>query len=332
MKSHNDFTQENVTKSMLEIILEKESFDDIIKYIVSLSRIEDEDINIKRNFPYSTFDKLAMIKKYTGSINLLQCLMEVYAKKRKASENSDKKKKIEKSSKFLKLKRVREKGREKEVDGDEEEEDENEKDNFGYTYYTNSSNRMKIDDNYPKNDFTIKLPKSNKKKNKNEIINIKESESSSSGEKYIKCGVRSVPKYNRNKNIINNEVKNKYCKMNNGINSEIKLSKKEKSKNSDLSYHYSFYDNKLYKYRFKQIDNRDDMAKFSCDDPKCLCEAEYNLKNKLFLIKVCHSLDHNEHNYIKKKDSNFSDIFNFMKNKNISDIQLKKQKPSKNIF
>ena len=110
------------------------------------------------------------------------------------------------------------------------------------------------------------------------------------------------------------------------------MSKKEKNKNCDLSYHYSFYDNKLYKYRFKEIDNRDDLAKFSCDDPNCLCEAEYNLKNKLFLIKVYHSLDHDEHNYIKKKDSNFSDIFNFMKNKNFSDIQLKKQKSSKNIF
>lgn len=329
MKSQNDFTQENVTKIMLEIILEKESFDDILKYIVTLSRIEDEDINIKVKFPYSTFDKLAMIKKYTGSINLLQCLMDVYAKYRKTSENSDKKKK---PSKFLKLKRVRDKGKEKEVD-DEEEEDESEKDNFGYTFYTNSSNPVKTDGNNPKNNnSTIKLPKSKKNKNRNEIINITESESSSSGEKYIKCGVRSVPKYNRNKNIINNETKNKYCKMNNGINSEIKLSKKEKSKNSGLSYHYSFYGNKLYKYKFKEIDNRDDMAKFSCDDPKCLCEAEYNLNNKLFLIKVCHSLDHNEHNYIKKKDSNFSDIFNFMKNKNISDIQLKKQKPSKNIF
>ena len=162
MKSQNDFTQENVTKSMLEIILEKESFDDILKYIVTLSRIEDEDINIKVKFPYSTFDKLAMIKKYTGSINLLQCLMDVYAKYRKTSENSDKKKK---PSKFLKLKRVRDKGKEKEVD--DEEEDESEKDNFGYTFYTNSSNPVKIDGNKKDVSFNFGLPPINKERAQN---------------------------------------------------------------------------------------------------------------------------------------------------------------------
>ena len=89
MKSQNDFTQENVTKLMLEIILEKESYDNIIKYIVTLSQIKDEDVNLKGKCPFSTFDKLATIKKYTGSINLLKCLIEVYAKKKKASERLD---------------------------------------------------------------------------------------------------------------------------------------------------------------------------------------------------------------------------------------------------
>ena len=160
--------------------------------------------------------------------------------------------------------------------------------------------------------------------NINDIINI---ESSTSSENYINLGVYSEVKTYRKKNIILNSLNESSPEIQEGINSEIKISKPFKAINKEcnsLSYHYELNNGKLYKYYFVEINKENNLATFACDDPKCNAYAEYDINSKIFIIIFNHSINYHEHRYIRYLSEKDSQILNYMKSNNCNQLQLKK--------
>ena len=209
---------------------------------------------------------------------------------------------------------------------------------------SNEQNLTQFDINYS----NVKVKK--EENNINDIINIESSTSSENFINYVNLGVYSEVKTYKKKNIImnsfdesspeiqegiNSEIKiskpfkaiNKECNSLSYLNSEIKISKPFKAINKEcnsLSYHYELNNGKLYKYYFVEINKENNLATFACDDPKCNAYAEYDINSKIFKIIFNHSINYHEHRYIRYLSEKDSQILNYMKNNNCNQLQLKK--------
>ena len=311
------FDREKIAKIILEKIVKEETRDNLASYISIIAKKEPDEIIPKDKNPLSNFEIMSNIYKYIGSVNLFKCLLDV--KEKLDNKKKIKKKIIKKEKKLIApsiLNKKRERDKEKLI------EDEEEKIDIISSSDSNDYYLSQIDRNSP-----VENPEK-EESNINDIINLNENESSTSSEKVINIGVNSEVKTFRKKNIIQNSTIDDFPEIQNGLYSEKKCAKPFKEiqyeKQSDLSYHYVLNNNNLYKYKFVQIDKNDNLALFSCDDPNCISMAEYDLNKKIFIININHSIDNEEHEYIKNMNDKDCDILDYMKSKSCYNLQLKK--------
>ena len=318
MNNNCYFDREEITKIILEKIVKEETRENLASYITKIVKKEPNEIIPKNKNPLSNFDIMSNIYKYVGCNNLLNCIL--YVQEKIGKQKKIKKKLIKKEIKLvapsiLNQKRKREK--EKLIEDEEEEQVDIISISESNGYFLSQ-----IDRNSPKEN------QEKEESNYNNIINLNENESSSSGEKFINIGVNSEVKTFRKKNIIQNSTIDDFPEIQNGLYSEKKCAKPLKEiqheKQSDLSYHYRLDNNNLYKYKFVEMNKENSLALFSCDDSTCLSKAEYDPNNKIFNINTNHSIDNKEHRYIKNMNDKDCDILNFMKSNSCYDLQLKK--------
>lgn len=317
MNNNCYFDREKITKIILEKIVKEETRDNLASYISIIAKKEQDEIIPKEKNPLSNFDLLSTVYKYVGSVNLLKCLLEVNQKIDK--KRKIRKKVIKKENKLIApiiLNKKRERDEENLIEEVEETDD------IMLSSKSNGFYISQIEKNFSK--------ENNEKEdnNSNPIINLNENESSTSSEKFINLGVNSEVKSFRKQNIIQNSITDDYSGIQNRLNSEKKSTKPFKEiqneKECYLSYHYALNNNNLYRFKFVQIDKKDNLALFSCDDPNCISKAEYDLDKKIFTTKINHSIDNKEHIYIKYMNDTDHSILNYMQNKHCYDIQLKK--------
>ena len=166
-------------------------------------------------------------------------------------------------------------------------------------------------------------------KNESEhIISLEESDSSDSKRNGNNLGAKSEikstkPNINLYKKMGNgNEKEKKGIKSESKIFTSMKKSRKEKEKLNDIIYHYFMNYESLYKYKLVENNEKGNIGKFSCDDKNCISMAEYDLINKIFIIKIWHSIPHNEHSYIKDFKGIDPYIYNYMKKFNMYDLDI----------
>lgn len=305
------FDRENIAKLIFEKIIKEETHANLNKYIKVIVSIKEDEINIEEKLPLTNFQLLLIINKYIGIVNLLKLFLEVVLNvtdKRKVRKKMIKKRNIKKliAPKFTQNKKIKAKGN-LAIDSEE-------KDFIMLSMNSNEHYLTQYDINSP----SEKIKKEESKINGN--INL---ESSTSSENFINLGVYSEVKSLRKKNIVQNSIN----KRSSELNSEKKNSKpfKEINKaNTGLSFHYTLNNGHLYKFGYVGINEKNNFAIFSCDDPKCKAKAKYDYDTKIFSINSEHSIDYHEHRYIKYLSEIDSQIFDYMKKNNTNDIQLTK--------
>ena len=304
-----------IAKLLLEKIIEKEPMDKVKHFIFNIDSKKQDEIIINEKFPLSNFDLISIIYKYMGMVNLLKCFLEaiqININKRKERKNRIKNRNIKKLV-TPKLHQKNQKRAKEKLTLEPEE-----KESIMRSMASNEQHLTQFDIN----SLNVNVKKEDN--NINDIINI---ESSTSSENYINLGVYSEVKTYRKKNIILNSLNESSPEIQEGINSEIKISKPFKAINKEcnsLSYHYELNNGKLYKYYFVEINKENNLATFACDDPKCNAYAEYDINSKIFIIIFNHSINYHEHRYIRHLSEKDSQILNYMKDNNCSQIQLKK--------
>lgn len=309
------FDRENIAKLLLEKIIEKEPMDKVKHFIFNIDSKKQDEIIINEKFPLSNFDLISIIYKYMGMVNLLKCFLEVIQiniNKRKEKKNRIKNRNIKKLV-APKLHQKNQKRAKENLTLEPEE-----KESIMRSMASNEQHLTQFDIN----SLNVNVKKEDN--NINDIINI---ESSTSSENYINLGVYSEVKTYRKKNIILNSLNESSPEIQEGINSEIKISKPFKEINKEcnsFSYHYELNNGKLYKYYFVEINKENNLATFACDDPKCNAYAEYDINSKIFKIIFNHSINYHEHRYIRYLSEKDSQILNYMKNNNCNQLQLKK--------
>ena len=309
------FDRENIAKLLLEKIIEKEPMDKVKHFIFNIDSKKQDEIIINEKFPLSNFDLISIIYKYMGMVNLLKCFLEaiqININKRKERKNRIKNRNIKKLV-TPKLHQKNQKRAKEKLTLEPEE-----KESIMRSMASNEQHLTQFDIN----SLNVNVKKEDN--NINDIINI---ESSTSSENYINLGVYSEVKTYRKKNIILNSLNESSPEIQEGINSEIKISKPFKEINKEcnsFSYHYELNNGKLYKYYFVEINKENNLATFACDDPKCNAYAEYDINSKIFIIIFNHSINYHEHRYIRHLSEKDSQILNYMKDNNCSQIQLKK--------
>ena len=149
---------------------------------------------------------------------------------------------------------------------------------------------------YDSENIIVEIQNEQENTKKNDIIDLDES----STEQNNIPGKKTEVKYARKRRKVLNghKFKGKY-----GLKSESKISNSvkqlEKKEESKLSYHYSLNQGNIYKYKFININDKENKAIFFCDDLKCNARAEYCLNDKVFVLNVGHNIEHSEHDYIK---------------------------------
>ena len=262
------FDRENIAKLILEKIIEKEPMDKVKHFIFNIDSKKQDEIIINEKFPLSNFDLISIIYKYMGMVNLLKCFLEVIQiniNKRKERKNRIKNRNIKKLV-APKLHQKKQKRAKENLTLEPEE-----KESIMRIMASNEQNLTQFDINYS----NVKIKK--EENNINDIINI---ESSTSSENFINLGVYSEVKTYKKRNIIMNSFDESSPEIQEGINSEIKISKPFKEINKEcnaLSYHYELNNGKLYKYYFVEINKENNLATFACDDSKCNAYAEYDI-------------------------------------------------------
>ena len=316
-KDDEYFSQKDIAKLMLEKIIEAFSLEEVMVNIITLATTREEEIILKDKIPLDSIDFLAFLYKTLGSVELMKCLLELYNKIKKKRKKRKKFTKKKKKEKFFKAPKLAKK----------EKEENKENGVVEYTYHPQRNNPINIDSNNMMDDFIIEIKDMNENQSDNEyIISLEEGDSSDNDQNDINCGAKSEIKSPKPKINLDKKIGNGNAKEKKGINSESKIfttvKKSPKKKLYDMYYHYLMNYGDLYKYKFDEMNEKENIAKFSCDDQKCISIAEYNLTSKVFDFKMWHSIPHNEHSYIKDFNAVDSLIKNYMTKHNIYDLGL----------
>lgn len=322
MNPNLDLSKEYIVKLMLKEIIEIYSLKEIINDVIFLVERKEGELKLKDKIPLTSRDIISIIHSSIGSIQLLQWLIELNTElelekmRKKRTKKKIKKLKEEENKiltpKFKKQESVNDK--EKEYDKAEN------------AFYSNCDIPLNLDRN--NDEFVIEIKNGNEILNST-IINLDESDSSNSEQNDNYYGVKSEIKSPKRKNNLSKGFGNGTFSNRNGINSETKIfndmKKARKNIENSLNYHYHLKDGKVYKYKFDKLNEKGNIAEFSCADPNCFSCADYEIKTKVFDIIASHSLAYEDHCYVKINADNDYYIFDKMQNENISDMQLKKK-------
>ena len=138
----------------------------------------------------------------------------------------------------------------------------------------------------------------------------------------------SLIKFPKPRINLGKKIEKRNFTLNKGIISESKISntmkKSIKEKIICKQYHYSILYNHLFKYKFVEVNERSNIAKYTCEDPKCRSIAEYNIISGIFNVKVWHSIAYNDHRYVKDFSGGISEVYDYMKKHNALDLQIDK--------
>lgn len=303
-----DFSQDTIITLILKNLISRTSVEKVTNDLMSLMNKEEDEITTNNTLQLTNYDILSIVYKLIGSDKLLKILLSEIPNKN--SQEIKQETEIKKEEALLEPKFV---------DLEKEKEKLNVKEENEYSFYLNGTIPTKIEKKISSDNIIIEIP-TDINQNKNEM-EIDENETSSNEIENIRSEVK-LPKYKNNIGAKNSEIDKRPLKSEVKIAHSVKEHKKDKDK--QLSNHYTLNQGKLYKFRYSGINKKKNVAYFSCYDLLCQCFAEYNLKNKIFTLKIGHTLNHDEHNYIKEIDDLDLSVLNHMKDHNLIDIQIKK--------
>ena len=302
--TESEFSKDNIIKLILQSLVDRYSLKSVIYDLISVTRRKENELILNDKIPLNCEDILSMIYKNCGVIKLYNCFLEINNyKEGKPSKNKNKisilSKKRRHKEKYLPI-------QERNFESTPLplfEEDTNELNNIN-----NINNGTKV---------------------KDEIIPLNENESTvyqiREGKKTELKKRKRKEKLKRSKKF--EEVMKEY--IHNGVSSESKLINVPKKLGDNignkLSFHYSLEGGKMYKFKVREIDEKKEIAKFICDDPKCSASGKYSINNKLFKILKKHTILSEEHDYNKKMTLTDINILNHMKLQGIEDLQLTKE-------
>jgi hypothetical protein len=296
--TENEFSKDNIIKIILQCLVERYSLKNVIYDLITVTRKKESELKLNDKIPLNCEDILSIIYQNCGVIKLYNCFLEInniYEEKTSKNDISRLPKKRGKKEKYISL---RERN------------------------YLSTPLSLLDEDELLSN-------KDNENKIKEEIISLNENESTVY---QIREGKKTELKKRKRKEKIRKSKKFEDVKpdyIHNGVSSESKLvnvSKKLGDKIGDnLSFHYVLEEGKMYKFKLKEVNEQKEIAKFICDDPKCLASAKYSISNKLFKTLKKHTILAEEHEYNKNMILTDINILNHMKVQGIEDLQLTKE-------
>jgi hypothetical protein len=302
-------SRENIIKLILQNLINRYSLNEIINYIIKITKQNENQIILKDKIPLTPEDIISIIYKSVGPIKLYQCLLDI--NEEIPSIKSTSKKKQKKSQKCINFSNLK-----SPLSTIEEEK-------YLNTSLNNSSykkDNMIIDidntDNIEGSQYKEQEFNGNMSLNENEttIYEIKDG-----GKTELKKDRKRLEKKRkREKNSSPTHIYGLYSESKR-INVPKKLGKVYENK---LRFHYILEKGNLYKVRFKEVDSEKEKAKFICDDPKCQGIAEYSIKKKTFKTLKDHTIPNDEHFYNKNIIFLDMNILNYMMKYNIDDLQL----------
>ena len=302
-----DFSQETIITLILKNLISRSSVEKVTNDLLSLMNKEEDEIITNNTLKLTNYDILSIVYKLIGSNNLLKLLLSEISKTKPHEINPKTEIKKEENPLESKFDNII-----------KEKEDSSVKDVNEYSFYINGIMPTKVERNISSDNIIVEIPR-DLNQNTDEM-QIDENETSSDKIENIKSEIKSS-KYNNNIRTKDSEIDKRPLKSEAKITHAIKDNKKNTDK---LSYHYSLNQGNFYKFRCVKINKKENLAYFSCDDSLCKCSAEYNLKNKIFILKNSHTFSHDEHYYIKYMDNKDLLILNYMKHYNMFDVQMKK--------
>lgn len=299
--TESEFSKDNIIKLILQCLVDRYSLKSVIYDLISVTRKKESELILNDKIPLSCEDILSMIYKNCGVIKLYNCFLEINNyKEGKPSKNKNKismlSKKRGKKEKYIPI-------QERNFESTPLplfEEDSNELNNI------NNGTKVK-DEIIPLNE------------NESTIYQIREGKKTELKKRKRKEKLKRSKKFE--------EVMKEY--IHNGVSSESKLINVPKklgdSIGNKLSFHYTLEGGKMYKFKVKEIDEKKEIAKFICDDPKCSALGKYSINNKLFKIWEKHTILSEEHDYNTNMTLIDINILNHMKLQGIEDLQLTKE-------
>ena len=323
---NEDYNQKDIVQLMLKIIIESVSEKKVMKCLLALaSKEKDGEIELEDKIPSSTLNLLAIIYKTYGSNNVLKAFLDLDSKKNKKRKKLKKKK--EKKEKFIKAPN-------KSIGQEKEKEENKENDVDEYTYYGQGNDPINLtqNKNMPLNGLFIEIDNSKKSTDyNNHVISLEENENDSSNslKNDDNCSAKSEIKFPKPTTInLGKKIAKRNVQRNKGIKSESKIFKVVKKflqgKILCKPYHYTILYGHLFKYRFVEVNEGSNIAKYTCEEPKCRSIAEYNIISGIFNVKIWHSIGYNEHGYVKDSSSENSKVLDYMKKNNALDLQTDK--------
>ena len=303
----NDFSQEAIISLILKNLTKNSSFERVMNDLFQLTK--DEEDKILRINPYqmTNLDILKILSKSIGINNLFKIILSENSKMNSA--------KIKKEIPEIKEEKIDDEP--KNLDIKKEKENDIVIKNDDYSFYKNGTTPEKFEANFIQDNIVVEIPINfvNEDENKMEVEEGETSLEENKNNLGIKSEVKSSK--NTNKNAI---IKKKALKTVTKISSPLNKRKKNKG---GLSYHYTLNEGKLYKFSFVNFNQEGNIAYFSCSDFRCECDAEYDVKEKIFILEKGHTIPHDAHNYIMKMTDNDLQVFNYMKKNNINYSHLK---------
>lgn len=291
----DEISQEIVTKLILENLIRKYSREKIIDQINAIASKKDDEIILKDKTPLDSEDIISIIFKTVGSVKLYKALLEISQIYDEAPQK-DKPKTKNRSEKFISMKRS------VPLYSTEEEKPKS----------VIKVNHIKINpnSNNKEDGYVVEINKiSEKMNNGNNIVNLNESDET----------VYELKKKEKGKKLKKLE-KPVFVSLNDNSSD---MNQKEREQNKKiLGYHYSINEGNLYKFKVKDIYS--DSASFICDDPFCKAFGIFSIENKSFKLVREHTVAGNEHSYNKEMAPKDINILNYMKARNIDDMQLTK--------
>ena len=289
-------SQEIVTKLILENLIQKHSREKIIDQINTIASKKDDEIILKDKTPLDSKDIISIIFKTVGSVKLYKALLEI-SQSYDETPHRDKAKTKTRSEKFISMKRSAP------LYSTEEEEK---------PKSVKKVNHIKIIPNPNKNEdgYVVEMDKIAEKINKGKnIVTLNESDET----------VYELTKKEKGKKLKKLE-KPVFVSLNDNSSD---MNQKEREKNKKiLGYHYSLNEGNLYKFKVKDIYS--DSASFICDDPFCKAFGIFSIENKSFKLVREHTVAGSEHSYNKEMAPKDINVLNYMKARNIDDMQLTK--------
>ena len=313
LEYEEDISREKVLKLILQNLVNRFSLEVIINDIISVTKSKENQLIIKDKNPLNSTDIISIIYKNVGSIKLFQTILDINSEPNeipKSHKNSEKTTNYSNSPLNSPPN-----------SSIEEENPQKSSPNISPNNNPNINN-----DNEGDNVVILIDNNQNEETINNNIIPLDENETINAKKKDgTKSELKKTKKIRKkNNNSINMSDPVHYY----GINSETKLSKAHKKARTNyeqkLGFHYTLEKGNFYKYKIKNIVERNKTIIFVCDDIKCKGAGEYCIASKTFKAFKRHNVSFKNHSYIKKMVARDMNIFKYMKENSIEDMQLTK--------